>query len=321
MNLAAYPRRALLLLLALAPLPLLSVAAAQPGCDGRLIEHELGTTCVPENPERIVTLEYSYADHLARLGVTPVGIAREANIPAYLEPYVGDVPGVGTRAEPNLEAIVALQPDLIVADLRRHEAIYDQLSAIAPTLVFNSLRGSYEDQLEAFERLGEALGLTEEATRALEEHRAAFAEVQAAVVPDAPTTLIGVLSPGLFTAHSSRSFMGSFLASLGVPAAVEPREGETQFSLSLEGVAAAQPQALVLLCNPADSTPLDEWADNPVWNALDAVSSGRVYVFNRDLWSKGRGLIAFDMILDDLAGSGLLAGEPSSTPQTCQGAG
>ena len=103
--------------------------------------------------------------------------------------------------------------------------------------------------------------------------------------------------------------------------AVEPRGGETQFSLSLEGVAAVQPQALVLLCNPADSTPLDEWADNPVWNALDAVSDGRVYIFDRDLWSKGRGVIAFDLILDDLAGSGLLTGQPSSTPQTCQGAG
>src|SRR5690606_17594208 len=232
MNNVALLRRATRLLLGVAAALAFSSATAQAACDGQAIEHEMGTTCVAARPQRIVTLEYSYADHLARLGITPVGIAREANIPAYLEPYVGDVPGVGTRAEPNLEAIVALQPDLIVADLRRHEAIYDQLSAIAPTLVFNSLRGSYEDQLEAFERLGEALGLTEEATRALEEHRAAFAEVQAAVVPDAPTTLIGVLSPGLFTAHSSRSFMGSFLASLGVPAAVEPREGETQFSLS-----------------------------------------------------------------------------------------
>lgn len=314
-------RRALALLLALTPLLVASQAVAQSACDGRVIAHELGMTCVPANPQRIVTLEYSFADHLARLGVTPVGIAREASIPAYLEPYVGDVPGVGTRAEPNLEAIVALRPDLIVADLRRHEAIYDQLSAIAPTLVFDSLRGSYDDQLEAFEKLGEALGLEAEAAQALAEHRAAFDRVKGSVIAGAPTTLIGVLSPGLFTAHSSQSFMGSFLTTLGVPAAVEPRGGETQFSLSLEGIAATQPQALVLLCNPADSTPLDEWSANPVWNALDAVASGRVYVFDRDLWSKGRGLIAFDQILDDLEGSGLLAGQPSRTPPNCHGAG
>ncbi|HEX7000461.1 MAG TPA: ABC transporter substrate-binding protein [Trueperaceae bacterium] len=319
-NVALLCRATRLSLLVVAMLAL-SSGLAQSGCDGQTIEHEMGTTCVPEAPQRIVTLEYSYADHLAKLGVTPVGIAREANIPAYLEPYVGAVPGVGTRAEPNLEAIVALRPDLIVADLRRHEAIYDQLSAIAPTLVFDSLRGSYEDQLEAFEKLGEALGLSDEAATALEEHRAAFDRARDSVSPDAPSALIGVLSPGLFTAHSSQSFMGSFLASLGVPAAVEPRGGETQFSLSLEGIAAVQPQALVLLCNPADSTPLDEWAGNPVWSALDAVSSDRVYVFNRDLWSKGRGVIAFDLILEDLAGSGLLTGQPSSTPQSCQGAG
>jgi len=321
MNNVALLRRATRLLLGVAAALAFSSATAQAACDGQAIEHEMGTTCVAARPQRIVTLEYSYADHLARLGITPVGIAREANIPAYLEPYVGAVPGVGTRAEPNLEAIVALRPDLIVADLRRHEAIYQQLSAIAPTLVFDSLRGSYEDQLVAFEKLAAALGLSDEAATALEQHRAAFEQARATVTPEAPPALIGVLSPGLFTAHSSQSFMGSFLDSLGIPAAVEPRGGETQFSLSLEGVAAVQPQALVLLCNPADSTPLDEWADNPAWNALDAVSDGRVYIFDRDLWSKGRGVIAFDLILDDLAGSGLLTGQPSSTPQTCQGAG
>ena len=84
-------------------------------------------------PERIVVLEYSFADHLAMLDTAPVGYAVDA-MPDYLLPFtegVGAEP-VGTRAEPSLEAIVALRPDLIIGDLRRHEAIYDQLSEIAP---------------------------------------------------------------------------------------------------------------------------------------------------------------------------------------------
>ena len=39
------------------------------------IEHELGTTEVPDNPKRIVVLEFSFVDGLASVNVAPVGIA------------------------------------------------------------------------------------------------------------------------------------------------------------------------------------------------------------------------------------------------------
>jgi ABC-type Fe3+-citrate transport system substrate-binding protein len=281
------------------------------------VEHELGVTVVEGTPARVVTLEYSFADHLAQLGITPVGMAREARIPGYLEEFVGDVASVGTRAEPSLEAIVQQQPDLIVADLRRHAELYDELSAIAPTLVFNSLRGSYDDQLAAFESLAQALDRADDAEQALREHRASFAAAAAASGQEGSRVLVGVLSPGQFTAHSSTSFLGSFLERLGLPAALEPRAGETQFQLSLEGLATAEPEAIVLLCNPQDLTPLAEWSENPLWNALPAALGHRVYLFERDLWSKGRGLIAFDRILEVLNGSGLLQGNASRTAQTC----
>jgi ABC-type Fe3+-citrate transport system substrate-binding protein len=295
----------------------LLLLGASPGQAQVQVEHELGVTLVEETPARLVTLEYSFADHLARLGITPVGMAREARIPGYLEEFVGDVASVGTRAEPSLEAIVRLRPDLIVADLRRHAELYDELSAIAPTLVFNSLRGSYDDQLAAFESLAQALDRVDEAGQALREHHASFAAAAAASGQEGPRLLVGVLSPGQFTAHSSTSFLGSFLGRLGLPAALEPRAGETQFQLSLEGLAAAEPEAIVLLCNPQDLTPLAEWSENPLWKALPAVRSNRVYLFERDLWSKGRGLIAFDRIVEALNGSGLLQGDASRTPQTC----
>jgi ABC-type Fe3+-citrate transport system substrate-binding protein len=144
-----------------------------------------------------------------------------------------------------------------------------------------------------------------------------LAAATSAVAAQPPGVLVGVLSPGLFTAHSSASFLGSFLERLGLPSALEPRGSETQFQLSLEGLAASQAGAIVLLCNPGDDTPLAGWRGDPLWNALPAVRAGRVYLFDRDLWSKGRGLQAFELILDEISASGLLQGSSSTTSDAC----
>ncbi|MEM7343885.1 MAG: ABC transporter substrate-binding protein [Chloroflexota bacterium] len=282
------------------------------------IEHELGTTVLDGIPERIVVLEYSFADNLGTLGVAPVGYAVDAP-PDYVLTLTEDLgaEAVGTRKEPNLEAIVGLNPDFIIADLRRHEAIYDQLSAIAPTVIFNSLRGSYQDQLDTFGKIAQALGKEDEAATLLDEYQTRFETVAAETSSDAGDFVIGVLWADGYTAHSNESFMGSFLEDLGRTNALTPREGETQYLLDIEGLASVNPSSIVIMCAPGDQAVLDEWEAQPVWQAFDAVQNDRVYFFDRNLWSKGRGLIAFDTILDDAIDSGLLSDSASSTATGC----
>lgn len=282
------------------------------------VNHELGTTTVDGVPERIVVLEYSFADNLGSLGVAPVGYAVDAP-PEYLATYTEEVgaEAVGTRAEPSLEAIAALNPDLIIADLTRHETIYSQLSTIAPTIVFNSLRGSYQDQLDAFQTIAQVLDKADEAATLLSEYEDVFAETTTATNPDAGEFIIGVLWSGGFTAHSNESFMGSFLESLGRTNALAPQEGETQYLLGIESIATINPSSIVILCNAPDQTVLDDWKAQPVWQSLDAVKNGQVYIYDRNLWSKGRGLMAFESILMDAVDSGLLAETESSNTTVC----
>ena len=207
------------------------------------VSHELGETCFETPPERIVVLEYSFADHLGTLGVAPVGYAVDA-MPEYLTPYTegaGAEP-VGTRKEPSLEAITALDPDLIIADLNRHEEIYNELSAVAPTLVFNSLRGSYEDQLAQFQEVARILDKEAEADAVLEDYTARFESVQAQTEGDLGAFVSGVLWSGGFTAHSDESFIGSFLERLGRDNALDVRGGETQYLLDLEGFSQRGPE-------------------------------------------------------------------------------
>lgn len=279
----------------------------------REIDHEVGTTSISGVPERIVVLEYSFADNLGTLGIVPVGFAVDAP-PAYLAEYTEDAGAtpVGTRAEPNLEVIVGLDPDLIIGDLRRHEEIYSQLSEIAPTLIFNSLRGSYQDQLDTFAVIAEILGKESEAADLLASYQTTFDGAQSQTNAEAGPFMIGVLHSGGYTAHSNQSFMGSFLEGLNRTNALEPQGEETQYLLDLEGMASVNPSTIVVLCNPGDGELLTDLSSAPVWQALEAVNNDRVYVFDRNLWSKGRGVLAYERIIADAVDSGLLADEPSN---------
>ncbi len=292
--------------------------AAETTASVKAIEHELGTTAVNGVPERIVVLEYSFADHLGILGTAPVGYALDA-MPDYLLPFTegADAKPVGTRKEPSLEAITALNPDLIIADLTRHETIYDQLSQIAPTVVYNSLRGSYQDQLDTLESIAVILEKEEQAEALLATYQKTFDAAAAETNQNAGEFMIGVLWADGFTAHSNASFMGSFLESLGRTNALEPRDGDTQYLLDLEGFASINPSTIVILCAPDDQAVVEEWQEQPVWQAFDAVKNDRVYFFNRNLWSKGRGLMAYQQILENAVSSGLLSDLENNATQAC----
>src|SRR3546814_6831851 len=60
---------------------------------------------------------------------------------------------VGLIEEPNLEAIAAQRPDLILGAKERHEALYEELSGIAPT-VFTESSGTNWKEGRSEERRG-----------------------------------------------------------------------------------------------------------------------------------------------------------------------
>lgn len=126
----------------------------------RAVEHARGVTEVTEQPQRVVTLEPLELDTAVSVGITPVGAAVASNvagIPAYLE--VDGVEPVGTVPEPDLEAIAALKPDLILGTEARHSKLYDQLSAIAPTVFIATQADPWRDNAEL---IGQALGREDE---------------------------------------------------------------------------------------------------------------------------------------------------------------
>lgn len=267
------------------------------------ITHDLGTTEVPDNPQRIVVLEYSFVDTLAAVGVKPVGIAddntRESIVPAYTEVIGDDWTSVGLRREPSLELIASLQPDLIIADTSRHEAIYGALGEIAPTIAFDSLTGTYDVAIEAAKTIAHAVGKDAEMEARLVEHKAKMDGFKAELgdVSDWSAQFMIDNGEAIFL-HSPVSYNGSLLAWFGFKSNMKTPDGhsypEAIVQTSLEQLSEINPQ-IILRGKYADPGLTESWAGQPLWDNLDAVKAGNLYDVTAHNWSRLRGVIASEV--------------------------
>ncbi len=103
---------------------------------GVVVRHDGGELRLEQTPQRVVALNWWLAEHLLALGVEPVGVAETEGYRQWVaEPPMPDsVKSVGRRQAPNLEAIRALKPDLILVSGHLMAAV-PALETIAPTLV------------------------------------------------------------------------------------------------------------------------------------------------------------------------------------------
>lgn len=268
------------------------------------ITHELGTTTVGDDPERVIVLEFSFIDALAAVDVAPVGIAddnhRDRVVSEYIDIIGDDWQSVGTRKTPNIEIIASLAPDLIIADTKRHSAINSQLSKIAPTIFFDSLAGDYHDSLAAMPKIAKALGKTEEMDERLAEH----ADIMAAYKEEFSQTgnfkaqFAVANATGLYL-HSPASYNGSLLKYLGFNNAMPESVEETYVNTSLEQLAEVNPE-LFLVGKYVDDSFVDGLKNEGLFKSIDAIKNDRYFEVRAHYWSRLRGIIAAESTAADL---------------------
>lgn len=139
------------------------------------IQDAMGEQTIKGTPKKIVALEWSYAENLLALGVQPVGVSdldgfhKWVNIDKEFDESVKDV---GTRQEPNLEAIARLNPDLIIAVKFRHEQYLDKLRDIAPVVTFapygeEAVQDHYQNMVDELNTVAKIVDKEDEADQAL----------------------------------------------------------------------------------------------------------------------------------------------------------
>lgn len=289
---------------------LAACAAGGPGGDPaagatRTVAHDMGDTAVPDRPQRVVALEFPYVDMLASLRVSPVGVVDDGD-PQNLIPEVrnriGEWRSVGTRGEPNLEQIARLDPDLIIADHERHAAIYEELSAIAPTVVFTIRYAGYDETLDVARKVGDAVNKRGEMDAEIARLNGRLDEL-ARTSPGADGRQALAVIPrerGTAQVLGAGSYVGEILHRVRVPYAPEAAaypENSDSSSIGLEGLAEIDPAVLFVMTDAR--TTMKDWEASPVWQDLGAVAAGDVHPVNRALWTRSRGLVSMELIAEE----------------------
>ena len=274
--------------------------------DSVTIDHALGVATLETHPERVVSLYQGATDTAVALGITPVGMVEswtEKPMYQYLRPYLSGVRMLGLETQPDLEGIALLDPDLIVAARNRHLAIFPLLNQIAPTVAV--------DNVYAFKTLlsvmAKATGRQERGLCLLEHWQSRTRDFQSQIrkkLGDAWPSEVAILS---FRADHARIYYDGFarrvLKELGFLAPEPHRQKGWGIKLtSEESIPAMDAQTIFLFMedDPAVQRTYRRWSSHPLWKNLKAVQAGEVYQVNPVTWNMGAGILAANLMLDDL---------------------
>jgi iron complex transport system substrate-binding protein len=263
----------------------------------------MGTTEVPADPQRVVVLDTGELDSVLALGVKPVGAVTafvDGEFQEYLQDKTDGIQKVGTIAEPNLEAIVALEPDLIISNKTRHEDIYDQLRQIAPTVFAERVGVAWKDN---FKLHAEALGKTAEAAQVEAAYRSRIADLQQQLgQPEQTSVSVVRFLADQVRQYQRGSFIGTILDDVGVARPEQQQNpNETWTEVNRELIPQLDADAMfVTSYGPTDKTPLQAFQSDQLWAQLDVVKNTRVHNVSDDHWMLGLGYLAANRVLDDL---------------------
>lgn len=267
------PRTFLLLSLTLSvALPLLfSSVLAQP----LTVSDDLGRELeLLATPTRIVSLAPSHSETVCAIASCDLLVAVDTNTDFPVE--LDDLPRVGNAFTPDIEAIVALAPDLVLAD--EYSGVHEALERLGVN-VYAGTPQTVEETLDYFATLGTILGEGERASRLIEGIETSFAEVGGALAGAITPRVFIELDPTPYSAGPA-SFIGTLLSRAGGDNIVTSDMGDFP-QVAPEFVVASDPQVILLTDAPFGETAASV-ASRPGWSSIAAVRDGKVLELSVD---------------------------------------
>ncbi|MCG5214499.1 iron-siderophore ABC transporter substrate-binding protein [Streptosporangium sp. KLBMP 9127] len=277
----------------------------------RTVKHVMGETTIPAQPKRVVALDQSFVDAVLTLETDVVGYTTYRAIDEKLPDYLGaslqqhgkDAKPVGTLEAPSLEQVLALKPDLIVSAKVRHEALYDKLSQIAPTIFSETTGAIWKENLRL---VGQALGkedLADTKIKAYQDRAAKIGEsIKAKQDGELPTVSVARFAgEPTVRLYVENSYSGLVLKDVGFtrPEAQPSSDEEIAVNISQENISQLDADHIFVATYPDPSVPdtKKKFEGNPLWGKL----KGEKHEVNDLTWMSAVGLLGAHAILDDLA--------------------
>jgi iron complex transport system substrate-binding protein len=221
-------------------------------------------------PQRVVSLLPSLTESVCALGQCSrlVGVDRYSNFPASLK----SLPQLGGGLDPNIEAIVALRPDVVL--LARSSRAADRLEALGLRVVALEPK-THADVFKVMQTLGLLLGVAPDDVQQRWQRIQLGVDAAARSVPAAARgqRVYFEVSRGPYAAGEA-SFIGETLQKMGLRNVVGAELGPFP-RLNPEFLVRADPD-LIMMGNRS----MQERINYPGWETLRAVRAQRVCVFD-----------------------------------------
>lgn len=284
-------KRFLALLLGL----LLCFGSAAPGfaeTSAVTFEDDLGRTVTVERPERVAVLIGSFA-HIWYLagGLDSLVAAASDTWTGFDIPLDEAVLNLGSTKQVSLEAVIAAQPDFVIASVNTDAdlALREPLEAMGiPTAYFQV--STVEDYLRMLDILTQITGCRENFERY---GTSVLSQVEAAKEKadgSDPTALyIRVSGSGCRVKNSENSVLGEMLRDLGA-VNIADREDSLLENLSMEVIMQQDPEFIFVVLQSSDPSVAQGVLEktllcDPAWDSLTAVREGRFYLMDPALYN------------------------------------
>ncbi|MDZ7960265.1 MAG: iron-siderophore ABC transporter substrate-binding protein [Aulosira sp. DedQUE10] len=282
-----------------------AMRSQQPVEDCRVVQHFMGKTCIPRNPQRVITLRLDHLANSLALGVQPIASTYYTGFPLqkYLQGKADVIESVGDFKNPNIEKILLLKPDLIVSNSNL-QGIYKQLSRIAPTVVLNvpfpspSWKEQLEELAQVLDKEDVSQQLIDNYWRRIEELKQALGKRRDRI----EVSIANTNSEYGIWAYGEKHYSGTVLSDIGLQRPPAQR-GDFFYinNISKEKIFDIDGDVLffVSMGRKDDKKTLDKLRQNPLWRQINVVKRNQVY-FVDGYWHEAGDIFAINAILDDL---------------------
>ena len=268
-------------------------AAPTDNTDTYVFTDDLGReVTAPAHPERVAAMIGSFADVWCLAGGRDTLVAAaDDSWTSFDLGLAEDVVNLGAIKEPSLEALIAAEPDLILASCNTaaNLELQDTFEDSGMCVAYFDVQ-TLDDYLNMLGICTALTGCKENYSEYGEGVRAQADAAIARQTGEAPTVLCIRATGVSCKVKGSRDFvLGEMLADLGCVNIADSDESLLE-DLSLEAIIAAEPDYIFVVLQGSDPTDAMETLEqtllqNPAWSELKAVREGRFYTLEHELYN------------------------------------
>ncbi len=238
-------------------------------------------------PQRVVALAPSHLGLIEAVGGTIVGRAtsKVGTIPESMKA----VPEVGMVYSINMESLVGLKPDLVLASRNQHEKFIPLMESNKIPAIEIEIK-TFDDVKKTLGLLGDVYGTQDKATAQIAALDKAIAEVTAKVPKEKKNIVIMHATASSVTVEGSKSIAGCVSDILGFRnVAAEALKGKSEKTpYSMEALISQNPDVIFVTSmgkeDEVENRLRKDFKDNAAWNSLNAVKNNQVFVLPENLF-------------------------------------